>query len=90
MVSNNGTVCTVERDRRPGGVQMITFTEKLTNLKYELLMAYFDRDIQFLSSALIECRNMIIHEIFIPAFKIIIRFVRKYVSKIEISFIDII
>ena len=88
--AHNGTVCTVERDGRPGGVQIITFTEKLTNLKYELLMAYFDRDIQFLSSVLIECRNMIIHEIFISAFKIIIRFVRKYVSKIEISFIDII
>jgi hypothetical protein len=71
-----------------GGVQMITFTEKLTNLKYELLMAYFDRDIQFLSSVLIECRNMIIHEIFISNVKIIIRFVRKYVSKIEMSFID--
>ncbi len=83
-------VCTVERDRRPGGVQMITFTEKLTNLKYELLMDYFDRDIQFLSSLLIECRNMIIHEIFISNVKIIIRFVRKYVSKIEIRFIDII
>ena len=33
---------------------MITLTEKLLNLKYELLMAYLDRDIQFLSSALIE------------------------------------
>jgi len=69
---------------------MITFTEKLTNLKYELLMAYFDRDIQFLSYTLIECRNMIIYEIFISNVKIIIRFVRKYVSKIEISFIDVI
>ncbi len=69
---------------------MITFTEKLKNLKYELLMAYFDRDIQFLSFLLIECRNMIIHEIFISNVKIIIRFVRKYVSKIEIRFIDII
>jgi uncharacterized protein with HEPN domain len=69
---------------------MITFTEKLTNLKYELLMAYFDRDIQFLSFLLIECRNMIIHEIFISNVKIIIRFVRKYVPKIEIRFIDII
>ena len=67
---------------------MITFTEKLTNLKYELPMAYFDRDIQFLSFTLIECRNMIIHEIFISAFKIIIRFVRKYVPKNEMSFID--
>jgi hypothetical protein len=28
-------------------VQIITFTEKLTNLKYELLMAYFGGDIQF-------------------------------------------
>jgi hypothetical protein len=44
---------------------MITFTEKLIHLKYELLMAYFDRDIQFLSFILIECRNMIRHEIFI-------------------------
>ena len=85
--SYNGTVCTVKRDGRPGGVQMVTFTEKLTNLKYELLMAYFDRDIKFLSFVLIECRNMIIYEIFISAFKIIIRFVRKYVSKVEISFI---
>ncbi len=67
---------------------MIPFTEKLTNLKYELLMAYFDRDIQFLSSVLIECRNMIIYEIFISTFKIIIRLVRKYVSKIKMSFID--
>ncbi len=88
IVTNNGTVCTVERDGRSSGVKMITFTEKLTNLKYELLMAYFDRDIQFLSFVLIEWRNMIIHEIFISAFKIIIRFVRKCVSKIEISFID--
>jgi len=48
IMSNNGTVCTVKRDGRPGGVQMITFTEKLTNLKYELLMAYFDRDIRIL------------------------------------------
>jgi hypothetical protein len=47
--SNNGTVCTVERDGRPGVAQIITFTEKLTNLKYELLMAYFGRDIQFLN-----------------------------------------
>jgi hypothetical protein len=69
---------------------MITFTEKLTNLKYKLLMPYFDRDIQLLSSTLIECRNMVIYEIFILAFKIIIRVVRKYVSKIERSFIDII
>ena len=67
---------------------MVTLIEKLTNLKYELLMAYLNRDIQFLSSALIEYRNMIIYEIFISAFKIIIRFVRKYVSKIEMSFID--
>jgi hypothetical protein len=28
-------------------MQIITFTEKLTNLKYELLMAYFGGDIQF-------------------------------------------
>ncbi len=69
---------------------MITFTEKLTNLKYELLMTYFGRDIQFLSFLLIECRNMIIHEIFISNVKIIIRFLRKYVSKIEIRFIDMI
>ena len=32
--THNGTVCTVERDRRSDGVQIITFTEKLTNLKY--------------------------------------------------------
>ena len=62
--SYNGTVCTVKRDGRLGEVQMITFIEKLTNLKYELLMAYLNRDIQFLSSALIEYRNMIIYEIF--------------------------
>jgi len=87
-ISYNGTVCTVKRDGRPGGVQMITFTEKLMNLKYELLMAYMSRDIQFLSSVLIECRNMIICEIFISTFNIIIRFVRKCVFKIEMSFID--
>jgi hypothetical protein len=69
-------------------VQMITLTEKLKNLKYELLMAYLNRDIQFLSSVLIECRNMIIYEIFTSAFNIIIRFVRKCVFKIEMSFID--
>jgi hypothetical protein len=28
-------------------MQIITFTEKLTNLKYELLVAYFGGDIQF-------------------------------------------
>ncbi len=44
-MTNNGTVCTVKRDGRPGGMQIITFTEKLTNLKYELLMAYFGGDI---------------------------------------------
>ena len=48
MIAYNGPVCTVKRDGRPGGVQMITSTEKLTNLKYELLMAYFDRDIRIL------------------------------------------
>jgi hypothetical protein len=67
---------------------MITLIEKLTNLKYELLIAHFDRDIQFLSSVFIECRSMIIYEIFISAFKIIIRFVRKYVPKNEMSFVD--
>jgi hypothetical protein len=41
--AQNGTVCTVKRDERSGGVQMITFTEKLTNLKYELLMAYLEQ-----------------------------------------------
>ncbi len=83
----NGTVSAVKRVGRPGGVQMITLTERLTYLKYELLMAYFDWDIQFVSSVLIKCRIMIIHEIFISPFKIIIRFVRKYVSKVEKSFI---
>ena len=42
----NGTVCTVKRDGRPSGVEMVTLTEKLTNIKYELLSAYFVRDIQ--------------------------------------------
>ena len=69
---------------------MITLIEKLTNFKYELLMAHFDRDIQLLSSVFIECRNMIIYEIFISAFKIIIRFVRKFVPKNKMGFIDII
>ncbi len=48
-IPHNGTVCTIERDGRPGGVQMVTFTEKLTHLKYELLMAYLDRDIRILT-----------------------------------------
>ena len=50
-MTDNGTVCAAKRDGRSGGVQMITLTEKLTNLKYERLMASFDRDIQFLSSS---------------------------------------
>ncbi len=29
--ANNGTVCTVKRDGRSGGMKMIAFTEKLTN-----------------------------------------------------------
>ena len=48
-ISDNGTVYTVERDGRPVGMQMITFTENLTNLKYELLMTYLERDIEFFS-----------------------------------------
>jgi len=87
-ISHNGTDCTVKRDGRTGGMQIMTFIEKLMSLIYELLIAYFDRDIQFLSSTLTECRNMIIYEIFISAFNIIIRFVRKYVFKLEMSFID--
>jgi hypothetical protein len=83
----NGTFSAVKRVGRLGGVQMITLTERLTYLKYELLMAYFDWDIQFVSSVLVKCRIMIIHEIFISPFKIIIRFVRNYVSKVEKSFI---
>jgi hypothetical protein len=47
-MANNGTVCTDKRDGWPYGVQMVTPTEKLTNLKYELLLAYLDRDIDFL------------------------------------------
>ena len=66
---------------------MITLTEKLTNLKYELLMAYSDRDIQFPSSALAEYRNIIIYEIFTLAGKIIIRSVRMCVSEVQINFI---
>jgi hypothetical protein len=50
-VADNGTVCTVKQDGRPYGVQMVALTEKLTNLKYELLMACLDRDIQFFSYA---------------------------------------
>ena len=46
FVAYNGTVCIVKRDGQPSGVQMITLTEKLTNLKYKLLLADFDRDIQ--------------------------------------------
>jgi hypothetical protein len=46
MAFNNGTVCTVKQDGRPYRVQMITLTHKLMNLKYELLMAYLDRDIR--------------------------------------------
>jgi hypothetical protein len=47
ILSYNGTVCAVKRDEIPGEVQMVTLTEKLTNLKYELLMAYLYRDIDF-------------------------------------------
>ena len=90
MTAYNGTVCTVKRVGRWSVVQMITFIEKLKHLKYELPMAYFNRDIQFLNFTLIECRNISIREKFISTYKIIIRFVRKYVSKIERSFIDII
>ncbi len=45
-VSYNGTVCTVKQIGRACGVKMITLIEKLTNLKYELLMAYLERDIR--------------------------------------------
>jgi hypothetical protein len=44
--SNNGTVCTVEQIGRACGVKMITLIEKLTNLKYDLLLAYLERDIR--------------------------------------------
>ena len=54
-----------------------------------MLMACFNGGIQFLSLVLIECINMRIYEIFIPIFKITIRFVRTYVTKIGMSFIDI-
>jgi hypothetical protein len=47
--SNNGTVYTNKRDGRSYRVHMVTPTEKVTNLKYELLMVYLDRDIDFLS-----------------------------------------
>jgi hypothetical protein len=46
--SNNGTICTDQQIGRPCVVQMITLIEKLTNLKYELLMAYLDIDIRIL------------------------------------------
>jgi hypothetical protein len=46
IIADNGTVCTDKQDGRPYGVQMITFTEKVTNLKYELLMGYLDRDMR--------------------------------------------
>ena len=46
--SYNGRVCTDKRNGWPCWSQMITFTEKLTNLKYELPMAYLDRDIRIL------------------------------------------
>ena len=89
IVTNNKTARSVKRDGRRGVVQMITSTEKLAHLKYELLVAYFDRHIQFLSFTLIKCTNMTLHEIFVSGFKITIRFLRKYVYKMEISFIDI-
>jgi hypothetical protein len=38
--TNNGTVCTVKQDGRPYRVQMITFTEKLKNLKYANFKAF--------------------------------------------------
>ncbi|MBA7567841.1 hypothetical protein ES708_09559 [subsurface metagenome] len=49
-ITDNGTVSTDEQIGRPRKVQMITLIEKLTNLKYELLMVHFVRDDQFLSS----------------------------------------
>ena len=67
-------MCIDKQEGWPYGIQMVTFTEKLTNLKYELLMVYLDRDIQFLSYALIEYRSMIIYELFTSTFNIIIRF----------------
>jgi hypothetical protein len=48
-MANNGTVYTDKRDGRPCGLQIVIPTEKLTNLKYELLMAYLDKDIDFLT-----------------------------------------
>ncbi len=44
--SDNGTVCSVKQDGRPYRVQMITLTEKLNNLEYELMMTYLERDIR--------------------------------------------
>jgi hypothetical protein len=44
--SHNGTVCTVEQIGRACGVKMIILIEKLTNLKYELLLAYLEMDIR--------------------------------------------
>ncbi len=44
--SYNGTVCFVKQDGESYRLQMITLTEKLKNLKYELLIAYLDRDIR--------------------------------------------
>jgi hypothetical protein len=45
-ISHNGTVCTVEQIGRACGVKMITLIDKLTNLKYDLLLAYLERDIR--------------------------------------------
>ena len=62
-VATNGTMSTVELDERLGQTKIITFNKKLMNSKYELLIAYFDNDIEFLSSVLIECKNISIHKI---------------------------
>jgi hypothetical protein len=48
-ISNNGRAYTDEQKNWPCSGQMITFTKKLKNLKYELLMTYLGVDIHFLS-----------------------------------------
>jgi hypothetical protein len=65
MAFHNGTVCTGKQDGSYR-VQMITLTEKLMNLKYDLLMDYLDRDIRI-------SRHFIIY-VMCPELKILAKF----------------
>ncbi len=53
------------------------FTEKLTNLKYYVLLTHWNINIEFLTYALHTYRNMIIYELITSAFKIMIRSFQK-------------